>query len=72
VRVRLGRFHPSYEDLSLGTPVSTPATKTCRWGPRFGVAERLVVPMKPGNSGGGKGPLLKTNATRNEGKEIGS
>ena len=23
---------------------------------RFGVAERLVVPRKPGNAGGGKGP----------------
>src|ERR1035437_2777364 len=28
-------FHPSDEDRSLGTPVSTPATKTGRWGPRF-------------------------------------
>src|SRR5207244_2834444 len=27
-----------------------------------GMAERLVVPMKPGNSGGGKGPPLKGNA----------
>ena len=32
-----------------------------------GVAERLVVPMKPGNSGGGKGPQLKTNASSNAG-----
>jgi hypothetical protein len=29
---------------------------------RHGVAERLVVPMKPGNAGGGKGPQFKTNA----------
>ena len=29
---------------------------------RRGVAERLVVPMKPGNSGGGKGPQFKTDA----------
>jgi len=34
---------------------------------RRGVAERLVVPLKPGNAGGGKGPWFKTNATRSEG-----
>jgi hypothetical protein len=34
---------------------------------RHGVAERLVVPMKPGNAGGGKGPQFKMNATRGEG-----
>jgi hypothetical protein len=28
-----------------------------------GVAERLVVPSKPGNSGRGKGPWFKVNAT---------
>jgi hypothetical protein len=32
-----------------------------------GVAERFVVPMKPGNSGRGKGPQLKTDATSDEG-----
>jgi len=35
--------------------------------PGCGVAERSVVPMKPGNSGGGKGPQLKTDARSNEG-----
>ena len=34
---------------------------------RFGVAERLVVPLKPGNAGGGKGPQFKTNAASGEG-----
>ena len=34
---------------------------------RHGVAERLVVPVKPGNAGGGKGPQFKTNARRGEG-----
>ncbi len=29
---------------------------------RPGVAERLVVPLKPGNAGGGKGPQFKTDA----------
>jgi hypothetical protein len=33
----------------------------------YGVAERFVVPVKPGNSGGGKGPQLKTNARSNNG-----
>ena len=32
-----------------------------------GVAERLVVPLKPGNAGGGKGPQFKTDARRSEG-----
>ena len=34
---------------------------------RTGVAERLAVPMKPGNAGGGKGPQFKTDARRGEG-----
>ena len=33
-----------------------------------GIAERLVVPGKPGNSGGGKGPQLKADARSNKGK----
>ena len=38
---------------------------------RTGVAERLVVPMKPGNADGGKGPQFKTDARRGEDPEIG-
>src|ERR1700682_3033781 len=34
---------------------------------RPGVSERFVVPRKPGNAGGGKGPQFKTNARRSEG-----
>ena len=34
---------------------------------RAGVAERLVVPLKPGNAGRGKGPQFKTDARRGEG-----
>ena len=34
---------------------------------RSGVTERLVVPLKPGNAGGGKGPQFKTDARRSEG-----
>src|SRR5688500_1050499 len=37
-----------------------------------GVTERLVVPMKPANPGGGKEPWLKANARSDEGpREIG-
>ena len=32
-----------------------------------GVAERLVLPMKPGNAGGGKEPQLKTDARSDKG-----
>ncbi len=34
---------------------------------RFGVAERFVVPLRPDNAGGGKGPQFKTDARRCEG-----
>ena len=34
---------------------------------RSGVAERFVVPLKPGNSGGGKGPQFRTDAIRGDG-----
>ena len=34
------------------------------WFGRLGVAERFVVPGKPGNAGGGKGPQFKTDAGR--------
>jgi hypothetical protein len=32
-----------------------------------GMAERLAVPRKPGNFGGGKGPQLKADARSDEG-----
>jgi hypothetical protein len=31
-----------------------------------GVSDRLIVPMKPGNSGGGKEPEFNVNAGRSE------
>src|SRR5438270_399660 len=34
---------------------------------RTGVSERPVVPLKPGNAGGGNGPQFKTDARRGEG-----
>jgi hypothetical protein len=36
-----------------------------------GMTERLVVPTKPGNSGGGKGPQLKADARSDDRREIG-
>ena len=35
------------------------------------MAERSVVPSKPGNAGGGKGPQFKVNVRRGESREIG-
>jgi hypothetical protein len=43
-----------------------PATRERQAGP-CGVAERSVVPKRPGNSGGGKGLQLKTDARSDEG-----
>src|ERR1700757_5510237 len=34
---------------------------------RLGDTERFVVPLKPGNAGGGKGPQFRTNGRRSEG-----
>jgi len=36
-----------------------------------GMAEGLVLLMKPGNAGGGKGPQLQADARSDEGGEIG-
>jgi hypothetical protein len=41
--------HPSDENLSLGTPDTTPATKTCRWGPRTPPQRRRPVAGDPGH-----------------------
>ena len=43
-----------------------PAPRERQAGP-FGVTERPVILMRPGNAGGGKGPQLKTNARSNNG-----
>ena len=43
-----------------------PAARESQAGP-FGVAERPVVPRKPGNAGGGKGPQLKGDAGSDKG-----
>ncbi len=36
-----------------------------------GMSERPILPEKPGNAGGGKGPWFKSDARRSKGKEIG-
>ena len=42
------------------------------WTELGGMAEGSVVPKKPGNAGGGKGPWFKSDAPRSEGEEIGA
>src|SRR5262245_43227087 len=44
----------------------TNRTPVREWAGRPGVAERFVVPLKPDNVGGGKGPQFKTDAIRGE------
>ena len=51
---------------SGGCSRDQPETRESQTGP-CGVAERPVVPRKPGNAGGGKGPQLKGDATSDEG-----
>ena len=36
-----------------------------------GKSERPILPRKPGNAGGGKGPWFKSKARRSKGKEMG-
>jgi hypothetical protein len=36
----------------------------------YGVTDRLAVPLKPGNAGGGKGPEFKVKVQRAESQEI--
>ena len=62
-RAQHGKPHGVVED-------GQPDAREGRFG-RYGVTERLVVPMKPGNAGGGKGPQFRTDAISNEGQEIG-
>jgi hypothetical protein len=38
---------------------------------RDGVTERLVLPLKPSNVGGGKEPQFEIDARRSEEREIG-
>ena len=45
-----------------------PAIREDQAGP-CGVAERSVVPQKPGNAGRGKGPWFKVNAGSGESRE---
>ncbi len=47
-----------------------PATREGRVGLGW-KSERPILPKKPGNAGGGKGPWFKSNARRSKGKEIG-
>ncbi len=47
-----------------------PDTREGQAGPG-GVAERPVVPWKPGNAGGGKGPWFKVDVEQSEVQEIG-
>ena len=60
--------HATREVPAVIVVLDQPAAREGQAGPT-GMAERLVVPLKPGNSGGGKEPQLKGNARSNEGQE---
>ena len=53
-----------------GGGVRQPDAREGQAGPS-GVSERLIVPLKPGNAGRGKGPPFKVNARRGQSQEIG-
>jgi hypothetical protein len=77
------KFHPTCRGIgdgmqakgtirNTGSPSGdgSTATRERPAGP-FGMAERLVVLTKPGNSGGGKEPQLKADARSDDEREIG-
>jgi RNA-directed DNA polymerase len=53
-----------------GECVTQPDAREGQAGPS-GVSERSIVPVKPGNAGGGKGPQFKVNVRSGESREIG-
>jgi RNA-directed DNA polymerase len=53
-----------------GSCVSQPGAREGKTGP-CGGSERFIVPGKPGNAGGGKGPRFKVNVRSGESREIG-
>src|SRR5947199_9929953 len=55
---------------SGGRRDSQPEAREGQTGPP-GVAERSVLPRKPGNAGGGKGPEFKVNVRSGDSREIG-
>lgn len=62
--------HATREAPGRGKGITNQTSVRNRLG-AFGVVERLVVPRRPGNSGGGKEPQFKTGAGREKGQEIG-
>jgi hypothetical protein len=81
--VRANKFHPTCRGigdgmLAMGTIRNTGSPSgDCKMNQLAarerkarpcGMAERLVVLTKPGNSGGGKGPQLKADARSDDGK----
>ena len=49
---------------------SQPVAREGQAGP-YGASERFIVPVKPCNDGGGKGPQFQNNVSRAESREIG-
>ena len=66
-----GRAHGTREVLGRGVGnLEQDAGDGKTW--RLRMAEGLVVPGKPGNAGGGKGPWFRTNAGSGEGRRLGN
>jgi len=56
----IGRRFEATREAPAVVSEHQPATREGQAGP-YGVAERLVVPEKPGNAGGGKGTQFKAD-----------
>jgi hypothetical protein len=65
-RRHVGKGNQAQHGKPRAVVVHQPAAREGQAGP-FGVAERLVVPTKPGNAGGGKEPQLEGNARSSAG-----
>jgi len=60
-----GKSDATREVPAVAAPDRQPAAREGQAGPS-GMAERPIVPTRPGNAGRGKGPQFKGNARRGE------
>ncbi len=65
-----GRVSQHGKSCGVDGDVQQGAGDSLTW--RRGMADGSVVPLKPGNAGGGKGPWFKTDAGSGEGRRLGN
>src|SRR5262245_50833607 len=62
-------YSDATREIPRGGGVRQPAARESQAGPR-GKSERSIVPRKPGNAGGGKGPHFRVNVRRGDSRRL--